>query len=259
MSKERKIIYYKDELNEEFSTAVIKAKPIDENYDYGGKTLSWKIAHFFWYKVIAIPIAFLFLKLKYKHKIFNKKLLKEYRNSSIFLYANHTNPAADALIPTFVSLPHSAYVIVHPNNVSMPFLGRITPYLGALPLPDNLAAGKNFMEALKLHIQENNNIMIYPEAHIWPFYTKIRPFPDASFKYPVQYKTPVFCFTNIYQKRRFSKNPRMLTYIDGPFFPNESLSLKEQRKDLRDKVYNTMVERSKLNNIEIIKYIKKVD
>ena len=141
----------------------------------------------------------------------------------------------------------------------MPFLGRITPYLGALPLPDNLAAGKNFMEALKLHIQENNNIMIYPEAHIWPFYTKIRPFPDASFKYPVQYKTPVFCFTNIYQKRRFSKNPRMLTYIDGPFFPDESLSLKEQRKDLRDKVYNTMVERSKLNNIEIIKYIKKVD
>ena len=101
--------------------------------------------------------------------------------------------------------------------------------------------------------------MIYPEAHIWPFYTKIRPFPDASFKYPVQYKTPVFCFTNIYQKRRFSKNPRMLTYIDGPFFPDESLSLKEQRKDLRDRVYNTMVERSKLNNIEIIKYIKKVD
>ena len=101
--------------------------------------------------------------------------------------------------------------------------------------------------------------MIYPEAHIWPFYTKIRPFADSSFRYPIQYGCPVFCFTNTYQKRRFSKTPRIVTYVDGPFFPNENLDRKEKQADLRNRVYEAMCERSKMNNVELIKYVKATD
>ena len=36
MAKIKKIVYYSDELRDEFSTAVIQPRPIDENYDYGG-------------------------------------------------------------------------------------------------------------------------------------------------------------------------------------------------------------------------------
>ena len=49
----------------------------------------------------------------------------------------------------------------------------------------------------------------------------------------------------------------MTTYVDGPFFPNKELSKPQQRQDLRDQVYNQMVERSKLSNLELIKYVKK--
>ena len=45
------------------------------------------------------------------------------------MYGNHTNAVADALIPTMVSHPADTYVIVHPNNVSMPIFGKVTPYL----------------------------------------------------------------------------------------------------------------------------------
>ena len=112
------------------------------------------------------------------------------------------------------------------------------------------------METIKFHVSKKRAIMIYPEAHIWPFYTKIRPFLDSSFKYPVEYSTPVFCFTNVYKKRRFSKNPRMVTYVDGPFFADESLSSKEKRRSLRNQVFEAMCERSKLNEVELIKYEK---
>ena len=98
--------------------------------------------------------------------------------------------------------------------------------------------------------------MIYPEAHIWPFYTKIRNFPDSSFKYPVEYGTPVFCFTNVYKKRKFFKTPQMVTYIDGPFFADSSLSPRENRSFLRNMVFKAMCERSKLNEVEMIKYLK---
>ncbi|MBR4323304.1 1-acyl-sn-glycerol-3-phosphate acyltransferase [Treponema sp.] len=256
---EKKVIYYEDELNDEFSTMKITPIPIDEHYDYGGKSFFWHFRRFLFYRLFAMPLAFLYLKLKYRHKIINRAVLKPWQKGAFFIYGNHTNILSDPLVPTFVSFPKSVFVVVHPNNVSIPHIGQKMRLLGALPLPDNFAAAKNFMRTMEMRIKSKCSICIYPEAHIWPFYTKIRPFPDTSFKYPVQYKVPAFCFTNVYQKRHFSKNPRMITYVDGPFFADASLSAKEQRKALRDAVYEKMCQRSVLNNVELIKYIKKTD
>ena len=257
MKEKRTEIYYSDELGDEFSTAEITARKIDETYDYGGKSLGWKIIHFFLYFIVGWPVAWLYMKIFWAHKIVNRKVFNGFESGAIFLYGNHTSVYFDALVPAFVSRPRHAFVIVHPNNVSIPVVGRILPFVGALPLPDNLAAGKNFMDTMKFHVQNGRSIAIYPEAHIWPFYTKIRPFIDASFKYPVQFGAPVFCFTNTYQKRRFFKSPKIVTYVDGPFFPDEGLGQKESRKNLRDKVFSKMTERSDLNTVEVIKYIRK--
>jgi hypothetical protein len=68
---------------------------------------------------------------------------------------------------------------------------------------------------------------------------------------------PVFCFTNTYQKRAFSKKPRTATYIDGPFFADKSKSIRDQRKELRDTVFKCMCERAKNSDVELIKYIKR--
>jgi len=63
--------------------------------------------------------------------------------------------------------------------------------------------------------------------------------------------------TNTYQKCGKNQDRiQIVTYIDGPFFANEDLNKKEQQKELRDRVYNCMVERSKNSNVEFIKYIK---
>ena len=39
---EKRIIYYKDELNDEFSTAKIEPREIDENYKYEHKNIFWR-------------------------------------------------------------------------------------------------------------------------------------------------------------------------------------------------------------------------
>lgn len=253
---EKQVIYYKDELNDEFSTAVITPKKIDENYQYVYKGAWKKFTRFFWYRIVATPLAFLYLKLYFGHRIVNKQVVAQAKKTGWFLYGNHTHFLADALVPTMISTPKDMYVIVHPNNVSMPFLGRITPSLGALPLPDDAGATKKFLQAVEIRIGEKHAVTIYPEAHIWPYYTKIRPFPDTSFRYPIQLKVPVFCFTNTYQKRRFRKTPRMVTYVDGPFYPDETLKGRKQREELRNRVYETMVTRAKNNTVELIQYIK---
>lgn len=257
MKRKQKIIYYQDELNDEFAGDHIQAKTIDGSYRYLREDFAGRLSHVFWYKMVAIPLARLYMKLHFHHKIIGKEALEKVEDTGYFMYGNHTHFLADALIPTMVNRPRDVYVIVHPNNVSMPFLGRITPSLGALPLPDDKEAAKHFVEAVSTSVDRKDCVMIYPEAHIWPFYTDIRPFKDTSFRYPVQKKVPVFSLTNTYQREGSRKTPQIVTYIDGPFYPDRSLPVKQQKKILRDKVYQTMKERAKNNTMTVIRYEKR--
>lgn len=248
----QKVIYYRDELNDEFAEDHIQAKKIDKTYRY----LRSRILHVFWYRIIAMPFARLYMKLFFHHKIIGKEVFEKAGCCGYFLYGNHTHFLADAFVPAVLCRPLDVSVIVHPNNVSMPVLGRITPYLGALPLPDDGEAAKKFIQAVEKKIAGHECVMIYPEAHIWPFYTDIRPFTDASFRYPVKYRTPVFSLTNTYQKKKRGGRPMMVTYVDGPFYPKKGLSEKEQRKDLRNQVYAAMKKRAENNSVVKIRYEK---
>lgn len=256
--KYKKINYYKDELNDEFSEAKIIPRIIDEKYKYIHKNPLWDFASFLLQNVVSMPIKILYSKIKFKIKYIGKEKLKQYKKEGYFVYVNHTQVFADVFIPSLPIYPKRNHFIVNPENVSIKFLGNIVQLLGAIPIPINKEGMKNFIEAIEFHLEKKHSITIYPEAHIWPYYTKIRPFKAVSFKYPVQYKKPTFCMTNTYQS--YGKNNdkvKIVTYIDGPFFPNENLtSLQEQKQDLRNQVYNCMVERSKNSNIEFVEYRK---
>lgn len=254
-----KIIYYEDELNDEFSKSSIEPRIIDENYKYVHKNPLWNLCSFVLQNILSVPIKILYAKIKFRIKYIGKEKIKPYRNEGYFIYGNHTQPFADTFIPSIPMYPKRNFLIVNPVNISLKGTGTLVEMLGAMPIPSNKSAMKNFLEAIKQKINKGYAITIYPEAHIWPYYTKIRPFKDVSFKYPVQLEKPAFCITNTYQSYgKNNKKIKIVSYIDGPFFPNKELTLKEQQKELRNKIYNCMEERSKNSNIEHIKYIKKV-
>ena len=252
--KEQEIYYYSDELNDEFSGSHITPRVIDEKYKYLHKNIFWNLAHFLVQNVLSVPIKVLYAKLKFRIKYIGKEKLKKYKKEGYFVYANHTQVFADTFLTSNVIYPKRNYLTVNPENVSMKFLGNFVQMFGAIPIPTGRDGMKNFLTAIKYHIQKGHSITIYPEAHIWPYYTKIRPFKSVSFKYPIELDKPVFCITNTYQKREKNK-VKITSYIDGPFFVNKDLETKqEQKKDLRNRVYNQMVERSKNSNFEFIKY-----
>ena len=253
----QKVIYYEDELNDEFSSAVIKAKKIDDDFVYDRRGPFRAVTRFFWYRVVATPLAFLYVKLKLRGRAVGREKLKAYRRTGFFMYGNHTQAIGDPLTPNVICFPKRVSFIVHPNNVSMPLLGRITPTLGAIPIPDTLGAYRNFMKCIEHRIESHHAVVIYPEAHIWPYYTKIRPFPDTSFTYPAKSGTPVFCFVNTYQKQGRRGRARMVTYIEGPFEPDISLPVKKRVSDLRNRVYDAMCAMAKNSDVEVIKYVKK--
>ena len=253
--KEKRIIYYKDELNDEFSEAKITPRIIDENYVYEHKNPLWKFASLALQNVVSMPIKIVYSKLKFRQKYIGKEKIKKYKNTGYFIYANHTQNFADVFIPSLPIYPKRNFFIVNPENVSMKFLGNIVQMLGAIPIPSNRKAMMNFLDSINKKIEKNYAITIYPEAHIWPYYTKIRPFKSVSFKYPVQLQKPTFCMTNTYQERKNGK-VKITAYIDGPFFSDIKKPVKEQQQELRDKVYEQMVQRSQNSTYEHIIYKK---
>ncbi len=251
-----KTVFYESE-NEEFSSAVIKTKTIGENYRYK-RGVIFHIIRFFFYRVIATPIAYVFCKSKLSLKIKNRGILCECDGEGFFVYANHTQERADAFIPSLALFPKSVYTVVHPDNVSMPVIGHMTPYLGAVPIPTTHRAMRSFVDAVERKILSGKAVVIYPEAHIWPYYTGIRNFPDTSMNYPVRFNCPSYSLTTTY-KNRGKRPPRAVSYLDGPFYPDLSLPPKERAKDLRDRIHCQMSKRAELSDIEYIRYIKKTE
>ena len=254
--KNRKVIYYKDELNDEFSSAKITPRKIDENYKYKhGKV--WDFCSWVIQNVISMPIKVGYAKLKFRIKFVGKEKLKDYKSSGYFVYANHTQAFADTFIPSIAVFPKRNFLIVNPENISVKPFGGLIEMLGAIPVPGNKTAMKNFLDVINEKMEKDYSITIYPEAHIWPYYTGIRNFKSVSFKYPVEFKKPVFCVTNTYQKCGKSMDKvRIVSYVDGPFFADESLSVREQKEELRNRVYECKVERSRNSNVEVVRYVK---
>ena len=254
--KEQKVIYYEDELNDEFSEAVIVPRVIDENYKYKRGKL-WNVFSWLVQNILSLPIKFYGMHM-YKIKYVGKEKFKACKKTGYFIYGNHTQAFGDTFIPSMANYPKRNFFIVNPENISMKGSGWIIELLGAIPVPGNIKATKNFVDRVEEHINKKHSITIYPEAHIWPYYTKIRPFKSVSFKYPVKMKKPIFCFVNTYQ--RYGKNNnkvRIVNYVEGPFYPDETLSPKEAQEKLRNEIYDAMCKLSQNSNVDVIKYEKK--
>jgi 1-acyl-sn-glycerol-3-phosphate acyltransferase len=160
--------------------------------------------------------------------------------------------------PNLLCYPKKVYIVVSPDNLAVKGLKTILEMSGALPLPSTIEGMGHLMEAVEKRIVQHHVICIYPEAHIWPYCTTIRPFKSVAFKYPARLGAPVYAFTDTYKKRKFGKAPRIVTFVDGPFYPDASLSLNDQAQKLRDQVYDAMVNRAKKESTySIIDYVKK--
>jgi hypothetical protein len=251
------IRYYTDPVNQEFSGITRPAKDISDDYPYIRKNPLWNACAFILYHFVASPLVLAGCKLRYRLRIENRDALKPFRRSCFFLYGNHTHVPGDGLFPTCIAFPKKTYEIAAPDNVALKGLENALLMVGVMPLPSRPSGMRNFMDALETRVRRGDAIVVFPEAHIWPFCTFIRPFPATSFRYPVMWNVPAFCFTVTYHRRRTIDRPQITIYVDGPFYPDRSLSPKEGREDLRNRIYRRMSEHSKNNSYAKIEYRKR--
>lgn len=241
--KPKKTLYYHDALRDDFARRPLEAKPLPEGYRYIRRGLPWRAASFFVYRVLAVPVGFLASRLIYGVRVHGRQALRSVRGGA-FLYINHTQSFHDAYMPLLLATPRRNYTLVSSAAVSRPVLRTLVPMLGGMPLPGSLTGMRGLIAAMEARVAAGACVTIYPEAHIWPYHTGIRPFPDTSFGYPVRMGAPVFAVVTTYRERRVFKNARPLidVTVGGPYLPDASLPEKRARAALRAQVYGFMCE-----------------
>ncbi len=249
MIKER---YYKS-FSDDFTQSKEQNFVLDDNYKWVRTDLFSKILSGVIYSA-AVVFSTVYCRLFLHLKVKGRKNLKGI-NGGFFIYGNHTQPIGDVFTPALCVFPRRIYTVVSTANYGIPVIGKILPFLGALPIVNTIHGMKELQKAIQYRLERNNPIVIYPEAHVWEYYTDIRPFTDTAFKFPAKFQKPSFAMTVTYKKARFFKRPIMEVFIDGPFY-YEGETSKEAAKNLRLKIYEVMKERSKNSDFEYIKYIK---
>lgn len=260
--KPKKTIYYEDPLNDDFVGRSFKYKPLSKKFRfYHWDPIYWIIQETLYY-VIAVPILWLVAKIFYGYRIVGKRKLKKAKigRKGYFIYGNHTSKA-DAFIPALgVASPRHPRIVCADNAMAYKVLNPLLMMLGALPLPSYPEQREPFFEAIKKHYQRGNPIIIFPEAHIWPYCSRIRPFGDASFSYPAQLGAPVFAICTTFEERKIFKfiHPKMVVHISDPIYPDMRLPLSERTHALRQAVYDYMEDTSaSLDNVEYYRYLPK--
>lgn len=252
--KNKKIYYYKS-YTDDFVESKNQNYKLKENYKWVHNNICYRICSSILY-IFAYIISFFYCKFVLHVKIKNKKILKKYKKQGYFLYGNHTQAVGDVFIPAHVSSGKRIYVVVSQANLGVAGIGPLLPMLGAIPISDSIKDTKKVRDAVITRINQKKCVVIYPEAHVWPYYTKIRPFPKTSFKFPVYCDSPSFVMTTTYYKRKFGKKPGIMVYVDGPFIPDNNISKKDREGKLCQEIYQCMQKRSENSTYEYIKYIE---
>lgn len=255
----KKVIYYSDELHDDFAGTDVDTCTIPDDFTFVNKNPLWRFAEAVLYRGIATPLVWLIAKIGFGFRLKNKKAIKGLRKEGFFLFGNHTQTMMDAYTPSLCVFPHKAHIIVGPDAVSIKGIRQIVLMLGAIPLPSGVKGYRPFREALRTRIEQNRVVTVYPEAHIWPWYTGIRPFPPTSFSYPVEQNRPCVAFVTTYRRRKLFPNmyPKITVTLSEPFYPDTSLPPKEARQKIRDEVYGFMCRTAAdTDNYAHITYIK---
>ncbi len=255
--KEKKKKYY---ISETDDFIIINSKlniNIDENYKYLPK--NWFVKSLYWimYYCFAYPVLIIYTHLFAGTKTKGKKNLKQLKKQGYMIFSNHTHYSDAFNISVQSTFPKRTYIITNKDSISKRFIRFFTKAFGAIPVAETPTALKNMNIAIKKLLDKKRVIIVYPEAHIWPYYTGVRTFPITSFKIAAANKVPVVPFATTFKKCWWKKRPRIIINVGEPIYYDESLSKQENAEKYQQHCYNFIKEKvEQPDNYALYDYIK---
>ena len=257
--KKTRTIYWKDEVNDDFDEVGLKRPSVPEGYKYKRTNPFNNFFSGILYYGIAKPVLGLYCLFK-GIRIKGKKNIKKLGGKGAFIYSNHVALSDVLKFQAYVFFWRKRVNIVgYPDTLTMPIVRNLTRALGylPLPLPGDLKNMVALVDAFKFYIEKNQFILIFPEAHIWPYYTKVRTFKSGSFNYPAKLEAPVLPIVTTWRKPKIGKKAKQTLYILEPIYPDPDKTAAENKEYLYQKTLEAMQKcADSVSQYEYIKYIK---
>lgn len=251
----KKTFYYHD-----FTDDVVDSQDQDFTLPDDYKVFKGGVGRRIWYKIarsLACAFAWIYSRGILGIKVIGKEKLKPFKDKGYFIFGNHTQMLGDPFTPMTIVNPYRYYAVAAQANFGIPFLGKYVIPAAGLPVGKNIKQSIQLLKDVKYaYNNKKAAIVIYPEAHLWPYYTEIRPFPVTSMNFPVTLKAASFSMTTVYKKPKFGKRPKIQVYIDGPFYPDMTLGKKAAQQKLHDDIFLAMKNRAELSNYAYYNYVK---
>ena len=227
---------------------------IDKDYKYKITNPITKIFSFILYMVslLVFPII---LSLKYGLIIKGRRNLRNIKSGAVSI-SNHIH-IFDGAIVSQALFPKKLIFHSLETNFRIPVTRHLIRLLGCVPIPESISAKQTYIKATNQSLKEGRFVQIYPEASMWPNYTKIRPFKNGAFHFAVRNNVPIIPLCINFRQPRgifkyFKDSDSLITvHIGKPLYPNMDLPFKECVEDL--------LNRSHKNIFRMNKYFKVLD
>lgn len=147
---------------------------------------------------------------------------------------------AQALFPKRVIF-HSAE-----QTFKIPFIRHLVRMLGCIPIPNNISARSGYIKATNEFLAEGKIVQVYPEASMWPYYNKIRPFKTGAFHFAVRNNVPIIPLSINFRQpkgllKHFKVGEKLVTvHIGKPIYPKTDLPFKESVDELLKRSHHTV-------------------
>ena len=161
MRRDKKVVYYRDPVHDDFAGTHIDTGVVDVSYPY--------VHNRFWNGFSAVLYALVVPVVWFLHRViagvrFSGRSNRRQVDGPCFLYGNHT-AMFDAYTPALLSFPRRADVLAGADAFSIRGLRTIVQMLGAVAVPNRVSGMKHFMDAVERSYQGGRDIAVFPEAH----------------------------------------------------------------------------------------------
>lgn len=202
----------------------------------------------------AYSIASLFVHNQIKRKQLVIKEIKGIENlqkvkTGAILTCNHFNPFDVFTIEKVFRISKQSkerklYKVIREGNyTNFPgFYGFLFKNCDTLPLSSNKRTMVKFLKAVKILLEQNNFILIYPEQSLWWNYRKPKPLKNGAYKIATDNNIPIIpIFITMEDSEKIGKNgfpiQKYTVNIEEPIYKKNELSNKDNIEYMKNKNY----------------------
>lgn len=189
--------------------------------------------------IIITPILWILNKVMFGFEVEGVENLRKVSGGKITI-SNHVHPM-DCTMNGLINFPERTYFPTLATNFKIPFIRHLIRILYAIPIPKKQAQKEKFFEQINKALLDGKTIHMYPEAALWPYYEKIRPFKKGAFKMAVEANCPIVPILYKFEEpdgifALYKRKKCIHAKVLEPVYPNLDLNKNEIAEDLQRRV-----------------------